>query len=172
MRIIEIVEFSEKWCVEYTNELKSIKAILSQEIIKSYHIGSTAIQGMAAKPIIDILLVVKSLNNIDNYNKELFQLGYEAKGEYGLVGRRFFQKGGDNRTHHVHVFEEGNPEIERHVLFVEYLKCHPKKVMQYEKLKKSLEIKYKYKPSKYSLGKSDFIQLIEREAFEWKKSCK
>jgi len=82
---------------------------------------------MAAKPIIDILLVVKSLNNIDNYTKELFQLGYEAKGEYGFVGRRFFQKGGDNRTHHVHVFEEGNPEIERHVLFVEYLKCHPKK---------------------------------------------
>lgn len=170
MRTIEIVEFSEKWCIEYTNELKSIKAILSQEVIKAYHIGSTAIQGIAAKPIIDILLVVKNLNNIENYNKELNKIGYEAKGEFGSVGRRFFQKGRVNRTHHVHIFEEGNTEIERHILFVEYLNNHTKKAMEYGKLKKSLEIKHKNMPSKYSEGKSDFIRLVEQEAYEWKNS--
>lgn len=170
MRTIELVEFSEKWNDEYRIQLNAIKAILSHEIIKSYHIGSTAIQGLAAKPIIDILLVVKSLSKIDNYNNKLLQLGYESKGEYGEVGRRFFQKGGNNRTHHIHMFEAGNSEIQRHVLFVEYMNSHPEKALEYETLKRSLAVKYKSDPVNYSEGKSVFIKSIGREALDWKNN--
>ncbi len=97
-------------------------------------------------------------------------LGYEAKGEYGIKGRRFFQKGENERTHHIHIFESGNPEVERHRLFVEFMNSHPNRAAEYEKLKMKLSSKYKEEPEKYSQGKSVYIQAIDAEAIEWKNS--
>ncbi len=117
MRIIELEEHNEKWSKVFDNEVGVIKAILKENIVAASHIGSTAILGIRAKPVIDILLEARSLNEVDKHNKVLEELGYEAKGEYGIKGRRFFQKGKNERTHHLHIFESGNPEIERHRLY-------------------------------------------------------
>ncbi|EJW91927.1 protein belonging to Uncharacterized protein family UPF0157, partial [gut metagenome] len=63
-----------------------------------YHIGSTAVKGLWAKPIIDLMPVVKEIKSVDIHEQEFEALGYECKGEYGIAGRRFFMKGGDHRT--------------------------------------------------------------------------
>lgn len=170
MRIISLVEHSENWSTDFEKEARSIKSILSENLVASYHIGSTAISGLKAKPVIDILLEVRSLSEVDRHNGKLEGFGYEAKGEYGIEGRRFFQKGESERTHHVHVFETGNPEIERHKLFVEFMNTHPRRVAEYEILKTKLESKYKQEPDKYSEGKSTFIKAIDAEAVKWKNS--
>ena len=136
----------------------------------SYHIGSTAIPGIMAKPVIDILLEVKSIDKIDELDKEFEGLGYEVKRDYGIEGRRFFQKGKNERTHHIHIFESGNTEIERHRLFVEFMQAHPGSAAEYEKLKLKLIKQHKGDPEKYSQGKLTFIQSIDKDAIAWKCS--
>ena len=81
---------------------------------------------MPAKPIIDIMPVVRDISLVDAHNKEFEALGYDCRGEFGIPGRRFFTKGGDNRTHHIHIFELSNQtDIQRHLAVRDYLAAHP-----------------------------------------------
>jgi GrpB-like predicted nucleotidyltransferase (UPF0157 family) len=168
MRIIKLETHNQNWSGDFEKEATIIKDVLSGNLIAAFHIGSTAITGIKAKPVIDILLEVKSINEIDKHKQEIERLGYEAKGENGIKGRRFFQKGNIERTHHIHIFESGNPEIERHLLFVEFMSSHPHRAVEYEKLKMKLSTLYKEDPEKYSQSKSDFIHNIDVEASTWK----
>lgn len=106
---------------------KKIYSIMKDEIVQIYHIGSTAIEGIYAKPIIDILAEVEDINNVDNYNEQMKSLGYIPKGEYGIKGRRFFLKGLYHRTHHVHIFEKGDSQVERYINFRDYMIEHKKR---------------------------------------------
>ena len=125
---------------------------------------------IATESVIDILLEVRSLSEVDKYNKVFEKYGYEPKSEYNIKGRRFFQKGGNNRTHHIHAFESGNPEIERHKLFVEFMNTHPEEASKYGQLKIELANTFMHDRDKYSEGKSKFIQAINFKVRRWKYS--
>jgi len=148
-------------------ESNKIKKILYKEIVNIYHIGSTSIPGIHAKPVIDIMIEVKSIENIDMYNTQMEKLGYMPMGEYGIKERRFFLKGLYNRTHHIHIFEKGNSEIKKHLNFRDYMIAHPSEAKEYESLKKELAEKYKYDNEKYCTGKNEFIKNIDKKAKEW-----
>ncbi|APH14914.1 grpB family protein [Clostridium sporogenes] len=167
VRIIEVVPHNSKWRIEYEKESEKIYNIMKDEIVQIYHIGSTAIEGIYAKPIIDILVEVENVNNVDNYNEEMKSLGYIPKGEYGIKGRRFFLKGLYDRTHHVHIFEKGDSEIERHINFRDYMIEHKEEAKQYEELKKELALKFKYDIDSYCEGKDSFIKKIDEKAKLW-----
>lgn len=167
MRIIEVVSYDEAWKSHFTREADQLSRIFLDELLEIHHIGSTAIPGMKAKPIIDIIPVVKDISRIDRFYPSLIDLGYDPKGENGIPGRRFFCKGGDNRTHHVHVFQMGNPQIERHLAFRDYLRTHPEASRAYCNLKEKLAASYRANPSAYNDGKSELIQQIEQEAILW-----
>lgn len=129
------------------------------------HIGSTAIPGIKAKPIIDILLVVRDIERVDAKNNAMQNLGYEALGEYGIPGRRYFRKRkGEEDTHHVHTFQEGNPEVQRHVLFRDYLRAHADEAQAYTRLKERLAEQFQHDIDVYTEGKSGFIQRIDQLA--------
>ena len=163
-RRVEVVSYNSNWKETYKEESEKIKNILNDIIIDIRHIGSTAIPGIKAKPVIDILVEVKNIEEVDQYNYKMKELGYEVMGEYGIPKRRFFRKGGNNRTHHVHIFQVGNEEIERHINFKEYLITHPDNAREYSKLKEKLVNKYTCDIDNYSNGKSDFIKEIDRKA--------
>lgn len=95
------------------------------------------------------------------------RIGYEAKGEFGITGRRFFIKGGDKRTHHVHVFEKGDKEIARHLAFRDYMLAHPKEAQQYSQLKQTLAQKHLLDIQQYIEGKNDYLQKIDEKAKNW-----
>ncbi len=123
---IQVVGYNEKWPLLFRQEAEKIKKILGAELIDIHHIGSTSVKNLSAKPIIDIMPVVKDIALVDSYQKEFETLGYEAMGEFGIAGRRYFRKGLEFRTHHVHVFEESNlKDIERHLAVRDYLREHP-----------------------------------------------
>jgi len=166
MRIIELEAYNERWPGEFQREVVLLKAALCDNLIRAHHIGSTAIKDCCAKPVIDIVLEVVSLSEIDRQSTQLEALGYEAKGEFGIAGRWFFQKGGDRRTHHLHAFEVSHPGIERHRLFVEYMNMHPDKVVEYSELKTDLAKRYRDSPEQYSAGKATFIEMVERAAMK------
>lgn len=172
IRTIEVAPYDFKWKEEYLKEAEKIRNIMNDEIIKIHHIGSTSIPGIYAKPVIDILIEVNYIKNVDIYNKDMEDIGYIAKGSFGIEGRRFFMKGLYNRTHHVHVFQTGNPEIERHLNFRDYMIAHPNEAEYYGDLKKELAVKFKYNIDGYCDGKDNYIKEIDKNARIWAQNNK
>jgi len=169
MRIIELKQ-ENNWIEKIADEANQLKMKLGDVVIEIHHIGSTAIPGIFAKPTIDIILEVNNIADLDEKATILEELGYDAKGEFGVTGRRYFQKGGDNRTHHMHAFASGSKEIARHLLFRDYLRAHKHKANEYETLKLNLATKFKFSPEEYAQGKNELIEKLENEALVWTNS--
>ncbi len=169
VREIQLTPYNIAWEKEFSKEAATLTTTMSAQVLEIHHIGSTAVPGLSAKPIIDLLIEVKDIKNVDTYNQKMEQLGYEAKGENGIKGRRYFQKGGNERTHHVHVYEKGHPEINRHLSFRDYLRTHPDAAKEYETLKIELAHRYRFEPKKYVENKTNFIHKIDGLALKWKK---
>jgi GrpB-like predicted nucleotidyltransferase (UPF0157 family) len=140
--------------------------LLSSEQVSIHHIGSTAVSGLAAKPIIDLLPVVRSIERIDTLAAVLEAAGYRAWGGYGLPGRRYFTRDDENgvRTHNVHVYGEHNPEIVRHLAFRDYLRAHSAVCREYEEMKRQAYALHPADIQRYSDAKNDWIKRVECEA--------
>jgi len=164
---IELVPYCSEWPVVFEQEKDDLLNVLDQVVVKIYHIGSTAVEGLAAKPIIDIMLSVKSLTDLDACQEKIEALGYEALGEFGIEGRRYYRKGGDNRTHQIHAFQQSDAHLIRHLAFRDYLRCHPIVRDQYGELKARVAINCDNDIDSYCAGKNDFIKLHEAKALEW-----
>lgn len=159
---IEVVPYNSDWPNIFTQEAEKIKEALGDNCIEVHHIGSTSVPGLAAKPLIDILPVVKDIRLIEQAIPAMQELGYTAKGEHGIPFRYYFTKG--PRTHNLHVFEEGNTEIDRHLKFRDYIKAHPEDSQLYAELKISLAEKFPNDMYAYCAGKDDLlIKLIANQ---------
>lgn len=160
---IEIVPYDSSWPSIFRAEAARIKEALGNNCLDIHHIGSTSVPGLSAKPIIDMIPVVRDVTKVDIYNSAMEHLGYQAMGEYGIPLRRFFQKGSELKTHNVHVFEQNNPEIDRHIKFRDWMRTHPEDMQAYADLKKSLATQFPEDRFSYCLGKVDFIAAIEKK---------
>ena len=169
MRKVEVFSDHENWKLMFKEEARKLKSIFGKEILHIHHIGSTSVPELKAKPIIDILPVVREIHIVDNFIDEMKYIGYESKGENGITGRRYFQKGGDNRTHHVHIYQFGSYEIKRHLAFRDYLLVHPEVKDSYGQLKEKLAEKFPYDVESYISGKEPLVKEIEVKALEWYK---
>lgn len=134
-----------------------------------HHIGSTSVPGLDAKSIIDMIPVVRDILSVDSPTTldAMSKLGYIAKGENGLPFRRFFFKDdptdGTIRLFHLHVYQEGNPEIEQHLAYRDYLREKPEVAKKYADLKKSLAQKYPDNMTEYCCEKSKFVTEIGKD---------
>ena len=162
---VTVSEYNSDWPRKYAEEREKIIRILGENCIAAYHIGSTSVPGLAAKPIIDILVAVRSLRQVDDAENEFNKLGYEYLGEFGIKGRRYLRKGGDERTHQIHIFHDDDwNNIGRHLAFRDYMRTHEKEKREYEELKKSLALKFPFDIENYCNGKEAFIRKTERLA--------
>ncbi|PEJ58478.1 hypothetical protein CN692_09410 [Bacillus sp. AFS002410] len=163
----------ESWKDLFQAEAKQIREILKDELIEIHHIGSTSVPNLKAKPIIDMLPIVKNIESVDKYNDKLAEIGYEGLGEFGLPGRRYFRKGGENRTHQMHMYQIDNEkEIERHLAVPAYLREHEDEMKAYGELKAQLAEKFPTDINGYMDGKDAFVKEVERKAIEWRKANK
>ena len=158
----------------FEDEAKAIRHAFGNSSVQVHHIGSTAIPGILAKPIIDLLGVVSSLDDVDAKARIFELLGYEVMGAYGIEGRRYFRKLDSNgtRTHHLHVFEEGSPHAERHFAFRDYLLAHPKVANEYSSLKERLTRGDAPTWDAYLDGKDPFVSQVEPLAVDWFRRLK
>lgn len=162
---ITVVDYHTEWPLEYEKERKKIAAVLKDNCIAVYHIGSTSVPGLAAKPIIDIMAVVRSLEQVDAVSEDFAQIGYEYLGEFGMAGRRYLRKGGDERTHQIHIFHmDDGKNIRRHLAFRDYMRTHEKDREEYARLKKELAKRFPYDIDGYCDGKEEFVRKIEEQA--------
>lgn len=173
MRRPDLAPWTKDWHELYRKEEVLLQFLFSSELLEIHHIGSTSVPQIGfAKPIIDILIAVKDIGRIDDYNEQMKVMGYTPRGEQGIVGRRYFPKGGDHRTHHVHIYEIGNINIEHHLNFKEYLMNHPEEAKAYGELKLHLVEQSPENVHLYQNGKEAFCNEIIKKAMKWASTRK
>lgn len=169
-RLIEVVPPDPRWPVLFQAEAARLTQVFAGQLINIHHMGSTAVPGLWAKPVVDIMPIVHDIEAVDERNELMIALGYQPKGEYGIPGRRFFSvdDARGRRLFNVHVYQAGNPEIARHLDFVEYLKTHPQDAAAYAGLKRELAQQFHDDVDRYVAGKTGLIRQIEAKIPAWK----
>lgn len=167
MRVIEVVDYRDSWKIDFDLEKKLLEDVLSTCDAVVHHIGSTSIPKLSAKPVIDILVEVSSLDLLDTLESQMCELSYVPKGEYGIPGRRYYQKGGSNRTHQIHAFLKGSPDIVRHLAFRDYLIEHSDIASEYAAVKRKGAEVCNNNIADYCAYKNGFIQYHESLAIDW-----
>lgn len=163
--IVELEDYNYSWKDDYLKEEKLLKELLGNRIIEIHHIGSTSIEGLKAKPIIDILIVIDSLNNISEIEEILSKYDYHNRGQQGVPDRYFFAKGPEEaRTHYIHFVEPKSNTYYNQVYFKKYLIEHPEYIKKYCDLKQQLALKYADDRPKYTQGKNEFITDVIKKA--------
>jgi len=162
-RLIVIAAYDPAWPERFRLKARSLARVFAGVPCAIEHIGSTAVAGLAAKPVIDILLGVRELAEIEARIPAIESLGYVYVPEYEdeLPERRFFRKDENGtRSHHVHAVQMGGAFWRRHLLFRDRLRASPETVAEYAALKKRIAERCRDDVEAYTNAKTDFIRRV------------
>jgi GrpB-like predicted nucleotidyltransferase (UPF0157 family) len=163
-RTVRLVPHVERWHELFDEEEDRLCVAIGEYALAVEHVGSTAICGLSAKPIIDIAVAVREIADAGKCVMLLEQIGYEYRGEQGIAGRHFFGKG-KPRTHHLHMVELSSDFWRNHLLFRDYLRGHREIIAKYERLKRELAHRHKENREAYTEGKAAFIEGVLKAAY-------
>jgi len=163
-RSITITAYDRGWKASFEKEAAQLHCVLGANAVQIHHIGSTAVPGLWAKPIIDILVEASDLHAFDALSPTLNGLGYQARGENGIAGRRYFTKGGEARTHHLHVYPQGSDNVLRHLCVRDFLLAHPQAAVAYGEMKRACARQHGNVPLAYADAKDKYVQALEQQA--------
>ena len=156
---VRLKPYDEQWAELFETERLRLKTVLGDLNIQ--HVGSTAVSGLQAKPILDIGVRVENFDAAFVSVEPLERLGYTFRGEQGILRRHYFVKGPeDNRTHHLHMLERTNPEWRKLLFFRDYLRGHLEPTAEYQRLKLRLAKQFPNDREAYTDGKHMFVQDI------------
>ncbi|MGD1994348.1 MAG: GrpB family protein [Anaerolineae bacterium] len=158
-----IVDYDPDWSAQYAAEADRIREVLGDRVVAVEHIGSTAVPGLGAKPIIDLVVGLRDLADAQDCIAPLERLGYEyvPQHEARMPERRYFHKGPPRgRTHHLHMVEVTSGFWKRHLLFRDYLRAHPGVAREYEALKRELAGRHGADREAYTDAKTAFIERV------------
>ena len=165
---VVVVDYTPLWKKSFQEEALRIRIVLGKNLDAIYHIGSTAVPGLKARPVIDIMPVVQNISEVDRLYPHFEAMGYECMGEFGMPGRRYFRKGGDERTHQIHIFQRSSrKDIERHLAVRDFLRTHADVAARYGLLKSELAAACPYDIEAYCEGKNAFMKELEQKALQW-----
>ncbi|MCR4280602.1 MAG: GrpB family protein [Candidatus Komeilibacteria bacterium] len=161
-----IQNFSPVWFKKYDAEAEKIRSVLRDKVKDIQHIGSTAIPGMIAKPIIDMAVLTDEIDDIDYFVERLKPLGYTYKPDMSSAERIFFRKG-DPVEYHLSIACPEHEFWNRQIIFRDYLIAHPEFIQEYNSLKeKNLaatpaeDLDDLSRSKVYNQGKTDFVRKI------------
>ena len=160
---IEIVAYDLRWPLQYIEARDEILSVIGEFVVAVEHIGSTAVPGLAAKPVIDILAAVRSLEDAPLFLPPLYPLGYAYIPEHEDVfpERRYLHRIiSGAHTHHLHIVELSSQFWRVQLLFRDHLRSHPDDARRYADLKYQLADRFRHDREAYTDGKSEFIQNI------------
>lgn len=164
---IQLTPYNPDWPTRFKMEACRIQKILGSRLKAIYHIGSTSIPDMPAKPVIDMVLVFATVNEMDFIAQQLAQLHYDPLRRQIIPQVSFFTKRQDDElSFHLHLHEQGSPQINRHVHFRDYVSQHPDVAQEYATLKMRLAAQSSDVYS-YVSGKDKLVQEIDTKAKMW-----
>lgn len=167
MRAVELLPHDPAWAHVARAEAATLRRLLGDGLVAVHHIGSTAIAGIRAKPVVDLMAVVRDLSVLELQRDGLGALGYRWRGENGLPGRRYCTKDDPatgRRLMHLHGYAEGSPGIARHLAFRDHLRGNPSLALEYDREKERCQRLHRLDPRAYGDCKSTWIQRIEPDA--------
>ena len=169
---IEVVPYNPDWPALFQSEASRIQAS-GLPIVAIHHIGSTAIPGMPAKPVIDILLELSSLDDIELIARKMRDLNYDDLRRSIIPHQSYFTLREDEIIrYHVHIYSVGDPQIHRHINFRDYVIQHHEDAHAYAELKRKLASQFADDRYRYTLGKDKLIQEIGTKAKLWQGKCR
>ena len=167
---VELVPHSPQWAEMAAAETLRLKGALGDVLVTVHHMGSTAIPGIMAKPVVDMIPIVTDLDALDAATPNVVALGYRSFGEFGIPTRRYFNRNDPvtgKRAFQLHCFASDSPQIARHIAFRDYLRAHPDKAKEYEAEKIRAAALHPDNTLDYNDEKNDWIKATEIVALKW-----
>ncbi|MFN2230870.1 MAG: GrpB family protein [Anaerolineae bacterium] len=165
--VVLLAPYENSWARLYEKERARLQEAVGDQVLDIQHVGSTAIPGIVAKPILDIAVAVRSFEAAYACVEPIVALGYEYHGENGIPRRHYFVRRDPDSGQtivHLHVNEVDGPDWENQVVFRDYLLAHPEAAQAYVALKQELAAQYPHDRDAYTEGKAPFITRILRLA--------
>jgi GrpB-like predicted nucleotidyltransferase (UPF0157 family) len=165
---IELYPQDPRWPAYFDEAKLGLSEVLGRYALDIQHVGSTAIPGIIAKPVIDIAIAIEQYPLPDEVLAAVAALGYTFLGEYGIPHRHLFYRRDPPVGYNIHINELANDEFQRHVLFRDYMRSNPDAAREYEDLKRELAARYD-DVNTYAGNKSEFVQGILSKARLWQQ---
>jgi len=177
MRTIIVEDYNPDWKLEFEALKACIEKPLEGLFLSIEHVGSTSVEGLAAKPIIDMdIILSEEGETLEQVILKLAELGYEHRGDLGVKDRHAFKRASeavpycnpkrDWQEHHLYVCKKGIPSLQNHLLLRDYLRMHPESVAEYGALKKNLAAKFPHDIDSYIEGKTSLIlDILQKQGF-------
>ncbi len=165
---VVIAPSDPEWPRRAALEAMRLAAALGANLLRTEHVGSTSVPGLAAKPVVDLMPIVASLDDLDWQRAKVETLGYKWFGEFGIAGRRFctMTRNGE-RVGHLHFFQQGSAEIPKHTVFRDYLRAHPDAARAYEIEKRRAAAIHPHDSLAYNREKADWVAAELAKAKAW-----
>ena len=165
-KVVEVVPYDPAWKAEFSRIQERLLEITGDLIIAAEHVGSTSIEGLSAKPVIDIDLVMESYDALPEIILRLHKYGYEHQGNLGIEGREAFKSLKDDgfMKYHLYVCPKDGKGYLEHIAFRDYLRSSPSAREAYQTVKERLAEQYRYNIEAYCEGKTAFVHSILQKA--------
>lgn len=159
---VVVTSYDKTWAKDFIEIRDELNTVLKDLVLGIEHVGSTSVEGLSAKPIIDIDVVIQDRDKLPEVISALQKLGYFHEGDQGIPGREAFKYEGKEhlRKHHLYVCAQDAEELRRHIAFREYLRNNPDAVAEYSRIKEEGAMLYPWDIDKYLEHKSPFIESI------------
>jgi GrpB-like predicted nucleotidyltransferase (UPF0157 family) len=162
--VVALVPHDPSWADEFLREQARISSALGDRVVAIEHVGSTAIAGIHAKPVLDIAVAIVDLEQAKALEPAMQQLGYDFPGDVGIVGERLFGRGPQILTHLVHVVQARGAKWSEYVEFRDLLRADPALTLEYDEIKRGLARTFPNERAKYTEEKGVFIQRVLNDA--------
>ena len=162
---VVVLPYDEQWKQDFLAIKVELADALGQLATAIEHVGSTSVEGLSAKPVIDIDVVIRDHTLLEDVISALWKIGYQHEGDLGITGREAFRYDGKEhlRKHHLYVCPADSPELKRHLAFRDYLRTHPDAAREYGRIKEEGARRYPDDIDRYIEYKSPFIERIYAE---------
>jgi GrpB-like predicted nucleotidyltransferase (UPF0157 family) len=163
-RPVRVVPYDPAWPALAREAARAIVEACGGLVLRVEHVGSTAVPGLAAKPVLDLMPALARTEDGERIGPMMTALGYAVRGELGILGRHLFTRRIDGDTHveqhNVHAYETSHPEWERHLVFRDALRADGVMRAEYERVKRALAEQYRDDLATYAESKSPFIDEV------------
>jgi len=170
-RTYSIKPYDPQWPFEFEKIKKLLIEMFDENIVYIEHVGSTSVPGMKAKPLIDVLMVVKDIDDCKNQSEKITSLGYKMRENVLEDNSLLFEKfSGNEKVENIHVFTNGAPKINQFIDVRDYLRTHSERAEAYGNLKEKIQQEHPDDYFAYRPKKADFLKETVRLATEWKNN--
>lgn len=171
--VVHLADPDPTWPTAFRTEAAALESTIGSYVTGGvHHVGSTAVPGLSAKPVIDVLVGVASLEASRPCLELLEPLQYVHSPYRAEVMHWFCKPHPSRRTHHLHLVPTGSARYVEELAFRDYLRAHPDSARDYEALKRELAVRFRHDREGYTEGKAPFVRELTDRALAWSPECR